>query len=604
MQHGGPPETLESADPDSPLSVYCGAIVDVSGKSRRSEAAAFNRLPKHSRRECQTLANLGRLSGRVVQGMMLLIASVPVLCTAALALPQNSSLPDEARSQIENRLYQRGMADLRGRQYDEALSIFRSLEREVPQSPLGFTGEGIGLALLNRQPEAISSLKKAIGIDPHCWIARRELGMIEWELGQKEKAAAQLMPVAQAVPDDATVSAILGQYWFGKEQYSQAVRLFAAAPAQVGASPRLVLMNAEALIRTGHAAEAIRQLSGISAYPDLSPQERFRVAWLLGEAGDYSAAIPAFRGLPENFPERFARDYGLALAYYEEGQYDACFHLLKSLSGAEAQHPEIFSLLGAAEDAAGHPEAAWSVFRDGIAAFPQEPDNYLNAATVAVQIHEYRRALQVLVAGLQRISGDYRLWQTRGVVYTLAGNTAKAESDYRTAVRLAPKEASPWVALGICYMDQNRNQQAAQIFRQAIALEIHDVRLNYYLVDVLLKDGMTPDSPSWREAMDISNASIRLNPLFPYSFYQRSKLWRIKGDRGRSIADLETAHRLDPESSSITYQLALAQRNAGNRKEAAALLSQVTHAVAEEDDEYRHTALMSVIESTPKGFMP
>jgi tetratricopeptide (TPR) repeat protein len=534
---------------------------------------------------------------------MLLMALLAMLSATLSA--QSDRLSGATDAQIEQRLYQEGMTRLQSHRYDEAASIFQNLEREVPRSPLGFTGEGITLALLHREAEAISALQKAIGIDPQCWIARRELGMIEWQLGDKGEAAAQLTTVAQAVPDDAGISAVLAEYSFSKGQYAQAANRFGAAPAQVAASPRLALMNAEALIRSGRANRGIAQLRRISVSPNLSAQDHFRIAWLLGEAGDYAAAIAAFRELPKNLPDPLGRDYGLALAYYEDGQYDACVHLLDSLPNAEAQHAEIFSLRGAAAEAAGHPDAAWQAFRAGIAVFPQEADNYLNAATIAVQQPDYTNALQVLAAGLQRIPGDYRLWQTRGVVYTLTGNFLKAETDYRMALILASKEPSPWVALGICYMDQNKNQLAAQTFRQAIASGLSDVRLNYYLTDALFRDGITAGSAAWQQAMDLADSSIRLDPNFPFSFYQRSRLWIMKGDTARAIADLERAHQLDPESSSITYQLALAERNTGNRAEASALLSQVSHAVAKEDDDYRHTALMSVMAASPaRGFTP
>lgn len=567
------------------------------------QAPAFIPLPGRGTHERQVICIPCWFPQRTGPRMLFLTAVLAMLSTMLAA--QSDLTTGGAGSQIEEHLYQEGMDRLQSHRYDDALSIFQHLAQELPQSPLGFTGAGISLALLHREPEAVSSLQKAIEIDPNCWIARRELGMIEWQRGEKENAAAQLTAVARAIPGDAGVSVVLGEYCFGRGQYSQAASLFAASPGQVAASPRLVLMNAEALIRTDHAQEAIFQIRKLHASANLSPQEHFRIAWLLGEAHDYSEAIPAFRDLPGDFSDPFGRDYGLALAYYEDGQYDACLRLLASLTNAEAQHVEFFSLRGATEEAAGYPDAAWAAFREGIAAFPEEPDNYLNAATVSVQTRDYSDALQVIAAGLQRIPGDYRLWQTRGVVYTLMGNPLKAESEYRKAVGLAPEEAGPWVALGICYMDQNRSQQAAQIFRQAIAAELRDVRLNYYLADVLFRDGMTADAPAWQEAMDLTNASIRLDPDFPFSFYQRSKLWIMKGDTLQGIADLERAHQLDPESSSITYQLALAQRNAGNKAETSALLAQVSHAVAKEDDEYRHTALMSVLTvPATQGFTP
>lgn len=72
-----------------------------------------------------------------------------------------------------------------------------------------------------------------------------------------------------------------------------------------------------------------------------------------------------FNSLPQDYPDRFSRNYGLALAYFENKQYADCVRVLKPLE-ADNSRPELFSLLGVAEEKAGDTKAAYDAFRQAI----------------------------------------------------------------------------------------------------------------------------------------------------------------------------------------------------------------------------------------------
>jgi tetratricopeptide (TPR) repeat protein len=529
-----------------------------------------------------------------------LVAIALLPSAGAIAFALSSSHAANATSQKEENLYHEGMRLLLNKSYPEALEQFKRLERNAPQLPEGYTGEGIALALTGKPEEATIALHKAVTIDPHCWIARRELGIIDWKLNRKDEAVAELLAVIKVVPDDDSVSVILGEYSFEQKRYSEAVEFFAKARTQVTANTRLSLMASEALIRSGQSEDAVRRLNRLSAIPKLTSQERFQIAWLLGEAQEYSQAIQMFQALPADFPDSIGRDYGIALAYYESGQYAKCIGLLAALKDQGAGRAEIFSLLGAAEEANGQTREAYDAFRSGMERFPREDDNYLNSAIVAVQYQNYANAAQILTSGIQQMPGDYKLFLNRGVVYTLWGNLNKAEADYEKAVSLAPDDPSTYVALGICYMDKNQNDAAASILRQAIHRGLVDVRLNYYLADILIKQGLTGKSSLYyQEAIDAVNASIRVQPEFAYSYFQRARLELMAGHLQNAIVDFEHARNLKPDSTAIAYQLAIAYRDAGRKAEASRLFSQVSKAINEQDEGSRHrqSTLMNVMRS-------
>ncbi|HEV2275338.1 MAG TPA: tetratricopeptide repeat protein [Acidobacteriaceae bacterium] len=497
--------------------------------------------------------------------------------------------------QREAGLYEDGMRLLHEKNYAQALERFQALERAAPNLPQGYTGEGIALALTGRMDDAIPALRKALAIDPSYWIAERELGILDWQKGRRAEAAKELTGVVKFAPGDISVNTILGEYNFEERNYSEAVRFFSAAQARVELSVPLSLLYFEAMIKSGQSQQAAEELGRLAAAPSLDPQQRFRTAWLLGEAGAYSKAIEVFTALPPDVPDAFDRGYGIALAYYEEGKYADCIQGLLALKQRGIARAELFSLLGSAQERSGHPAQAKEAFQEGIQDFPKGEDNYLNRAILAVRDQEYPAATDLLTAGLQQLPGNYKLSLTRGVVYTLQGNLHKAQADYEKAVSLAPDEASVYLGLGICLMDQNQYPAAADTFRSAIQKGLADAKLNYFLVDTLFRQGLTASSPLYQEALRTVDAAIQLSPDYPYTYLQRGKLLLMTHHLQEAIGDLEHARKLDPDSTTVAYQLATAYRTAGRTAEADKLFAQVAHATALQDAEFRQSTLMRVV---------
>ena len=553
-------------------------MIECSALSRRGDSGLAIRLSLGTSRYVNYGAIVMLLSGVAVAGFPPARGQTPS--------------PDQ---QAEAALYQEGMRLLHEHSYPQALERFKKLEEASPNLPQGYTGEGIALALSGKLQEAIPVLQKASEIDPSFWVARRELGIIYWQLGAKEKAAKELTAVAKLSPDDTSVNVILGEYNFEFANYQAAVDFFSKARAKVDMNLPLSLMNSEALIKSGHPEQATGELDRLTTTPALDPRQQFRIAWLLGEAGAYDKAIKVFSALPSDYADPVGRDYGIALAYYQGGKYADCIQLLTNLKQRGRARGEVFSLLGAAEEVSGHQPQAEDAFRAGISQFPKEPDNYLNSATLSAKDQNYAAAVTVLTAGTQQIPGNYKLFLNRGVVYSLQGNLQKAQSDFERSVSLAPTEPAPYVGLGICFTDQDQYSSAADVLRKAIHQGLSDVKLNYFLVDALFRQGLTAASPQYQEALTTTEASIGLDPAFPYSYLQRGKLQMMTGHLQEAMDDLEHAQKLDPHSTAIAYQLATAYRLAGRTAESSKLFAQVSNTTKLQDAEFRQSTLIGVM---------
>lgn len=521
-------------------------------------------------------------------GLLGLILSAGGVCTG-----QSQPLtPSERKA---DQAYEQGMKLLRAKQYPAALAQFKQVEQYTPHLPQGYTGEGIALALMGQPEQSVAALEKALQMDPNYWVARRELGIIDWQLNRKAEAAKELNAVVKLFPTDPTVNVILGQYEFENDRFAKASDFFSKASPQVAADPRLSLMAAEAFIKTGRATEAAAQLETLSHDPGLTPAQQFKIAWLLGEAKDYPAAIRLFNSLPQDFPDSFGRGYGVALAYFEQKQYAECIKALTDLKARSEVRPALFSLLGAAEEKSGQTLKAYDAFRQGILRFPRDDENYLNISTLSVEHLNYDVARQVLTSGIREIPGDYKLFLARGVVYTLRKEMSEAQADYEKALALAPGESSTYIALGICFMDQDRFAEAAQIFRQGIQKQIKDVLLYYFLADALFHQGVTASSPLYPAALAAVEGSLKLDPDFAYGYLQRGRLELIRNQTENAVTDLEHARSLAPHSRTILYQLGIAYRRAGRQAEAAKLFARVAEASKEEAAQFRKGKLMEIM---------
>ncbi len=481
-----------------------------------------------------------------------------------------------------------------GKRYAEAFDRFKIVEHLAPRLPQGPSGQGIALALMGKPKEAIEALKKALDLDPSFWVAKRELGIVYWSQGEKDLAYQELQKLVQIYPEDAAVNVILGQYEFEHRNFAQASAYFSKAPAPVEQDARLSLMKAQALLRTDHRAEAGEVLRALAGRTELTPEQRFQVAWALGQAELYQPAIELFKSLPEDYPNRFARNYALALAYFENKQYSNCVQILKSLEGNE-KHPEMYSLLGVAEEKVGDTKAAYDAFRQGIISSPKDPQNYLNIATLSCLHLNYDLAVQLLSSGIERVPDAHELLLSRGIAYTLKAQFAEAREDYNRSIGTAPQDPGNYVALGLCELETGHLDAAVKAFQKAGDLGSREPKAYYFLAEALIQRGVEPGTPAFAEAGQALDKALSLDSNLSYAYLDRAKLALRANQVDRAIADLEHAQALDPHSRSIAYQLAQAYRSKGENARADELFARVQGASEEEAKQFRRDALTQAL---------
>jgi tetratricopeptide (TPR) repeat protein len=499
-----------------------------------------------------------------------------------------------ARRQVEE-AYQKGLQLLQTKHYLEALDEFQQLEKLAPNLPQGPSGEGIALALLGKPEQAVDKLKRALAIDSSFWIARRELGILYWHQGLKELAVKELAPLAQTFPDDVAVNLILGQYNFGQKQYAKALEFFAKTPGQVARQPRLALMQADAYLKTGKNGLGSSLLEQLTLRQDLSNEQRFQLAWLLGEAQKYKAAIKIFESLPPDYPDAFHRAYGLALAYFEDGDNAQCVKTLKQIQVQGSMQAEGYSLLGVAEEKSGHTKEAYDSFRQGILDHPDNQQNYLNIATLSCQHLSYDLAVQILTSGIERIPHSHELVLSRGIAYTLKVNFSAAERDLQKAIQMAPEDPQGYFSLGLCLLEKGDLKGSVRAFEEEIAKKPKDPLPYYFVTEALIQNGAAPGTPDFTKALQAIQTALSIQPGFAHAYRDRAKLELRAGNTEKALGDLERAHTLAPEANSINYLLAQTYQRMGEHRKAQKLFAEVKEKSEKDAEDFRQDSLTKAL---------
>lgn len=509
--------------------------------------------------------------------------------------------PESSVTAQADTAYQKGMQLLREKRYREALEQFRLVEQQAPRNPQGLTGQGITLALMGKPQESIEVLQKALIVDPSFWVARRQLGIIYWTQGAKDLAANELEPVIRLHPDDGPVNVILGRYEFERKNYSQALAYLSRVPGQVSAEPQLSLIQAESQLKSGQTAQGIATLKGLVGRTGLSQDDRFQLAWLLGQANQFKEAIEIFSQLPSDYKDSFGRDYGLALAYFGDSQYERCITTLKELQTRGSTRPELFSLLGVAEEKSGHTKEAYDAFRQGILTNPRDARNYFNISTLACEHLNYDLAAQILTSGIELIPNSHELVLSRGIAYTLKAQFSQALQDYERAIQMAPNDPGNYAALGLSQLEAGELDNAIKSLQEASRLGPKEPRPYFFLTEALLQTGVTPGAAAFDQARQAIDSAITLDPDFAYAYLDRAKLELKAQQTDKAIADLERARAADPKSGSILYLLAQTYQRIGEKKKADDLFAQVRESSERDARDFRRTSLTQALVVISKG---
>jgi len=189
----------------------------------------------------------------------------------------------------------------------------------------------------------------------------------------------------------------------------------------------------------------------------------------------------------------------------------------------------------------------------------------------------------------------------RGIALSLTKQFEEADQEFETALRLNPKlyEAAYFYGRGL--KSQGRSAEAAKMFERASLLRPDDFLAPNFLASVLSDMGLTAEAEVARQlSMRLIDERLDLNPDDARATNLGAALLARMGDRDRTIDYIRRSLTIDPEDSTMLYNIACAYSLIGMPDEALASLETAVDRGFGHKEWIEHDSDLDSIRDTPR----
>jgi tetratricopeptide (TPR) repeat protein len=348
---------------------------------------------------------------------------------------------------------------------EQSLPLLAAAARAQPDSDVAHVNLGTAYFKLQRTRLAAQEFERATQLNPANGQAQSALGQAWMLLKQPAKAAAAFNAALKIDPSnpDLLYNGALADFDAGQSQAAAA--LLARMPGVALSAPAQSLYG-DVEERLGHYKSAAEHYSQAA---ELDPSEAN--VYVLGiellRHWTFDPAIQEFAAGTKRFPDSQRMRFGLAVAYYGNGNYDQAIDVLAGLMAAEPDNAFYANLLG----------RTCTVLTEGtnpqcstlIQFARQHPRNATLATYAAASIlHRPSNPAELQLADdllRQAIAADPRLPQARfqmGALLQTESKWAESVAPLEAAVRLKPDYAQAHYRLALAYSHIGKHAQAQQ----------------------------------------------------------------------------------------------------------------------------------------------
>jgi tetratricopeptide (TPR) repeat protein len=437
-----------------------------------------------------------RLAGWLGTTAVMVCAAGPV-CAASQtpSRPQPSqSVRPPAADQLKQQ-FESAMVAYREGRHSDALTTLQRLLRVLPDSPDVNELAGLVFAASGQHETANPYLAKAVRLAPDAAPWRTALAVNLLKLGRKSDAELQFRKVVAMRPDDYDASHNLGEFYVQIGRLSDAIPYLTRAqqlrPAAYDNGYDLAL----ALVQVGRFDEARQQVLRL-----VESEDKAELHSLLGhieeKAGNYIAAAREYERAAHLDPsEENIFAWGAELLLHQT--FDPAMAVFRAGLERFPQSARLHLGVGIAQYGSGRADDAARTFCGIWDGNPSDPLPLRFAGTIYDSLsdaadHVKSRLAQFLRSGRQDAAIAYRyataLWNEHQQ-HPEAARVAEVESLLMTAVTLQPDYTEAHLQLGVVYADQQKYDEAARHYRQAVALAPNVAAAHYRLGRLLARMG-------------------------------------------------------------------------------------------------------------------
>jgi tetratricopeptide (TPR) repeat protein len=446
-------------------------------------------------------------------------AAASLLLMVATAFAANSQSGSSANSPgaIESAL--------RARDYDQALQLIRARLQTSPNDATLLTLEGIALSSRGDDREALVAYNKALNLSPNYLAALEGAAELEYKAGS-DRAIRLLERILKLHPEEPTSHAMLAALAYKKRDCSLAVKHFRQSGPALASQPTAMEEYGACLMEQQLAEEALPVFRQLVAMKQEDPHARYNLAVVQFTAQHSKDAIDTLQPLLEQSqPDTDAVD--LASAAYEE---------------------------------TGDTPRAVSLLRQAIVANPRKVKYYIDFAALSFKHESFQVGVDMINAGISQLPKAAPLYVARGVLYIQLGQFESGQSDFETANRLDPSQASAAVAQGLAQLQQANLDQALSTVKAQLRSHSEDPFLHYLEAEILTQKGAAVGTPEFDQAIQAASRAVRLKPDFVLARDVLGNLYLKSGQTERAIEQCRRSLGDNPSDQVALYHLLQALR--------------------------------------------
>jgi adenylate cyclase len=166
---------------------------------------------------------------------------------------------------------------------------------------------------------------------------------------------------------------------------------------------------------------------------------------------------------------------------------------------------------------------------------------------------------------------------SRGLALTMSKNFTGARAEFETAIRLDPKLYEPYYFYARTSFQQGDLAKAAQLYEMACQVNADDYQAPSLLAPIYKSLGREAEADAARRrALQLAEKHVELHPDDARALYLGAGILCQLGERSRGVEWAQRALTMDPEETSILYNVGCVYALAGEAEKAIDCLEKAT----------------------------
>lgn len=198
----------------------------------------------------------------------------------------------------------------------------------------------------------------------------------------------------------------------------------------------------------------------------------YELAYCYDQIGKFEQSIQCFLSYIDENPYSYTAWYNLANAYGRIKNYDKAIWAYDYCIVVNEDFSPAYYNLGNTYSAIDDPEKAIPCFEKCIELDGEDAMVFCSLGECYEDLSKYEEAYNCYVKSSDLLPQLADAWLGRGIINTLRGELSKAVSEFKVAIDLEPDNSSFYHAMGNALEDYGEVEQALDMYRKGIQLEV------------------------------------------------------------------------------------------------------------------------------------